>query len=137
VRSRRALLALPLLLALLGACGGEKTFSEEEFIEAVNSEGAALELGEVITTNQDGVDVRAVSFSEDATSPTGAEGGVHGGGTMLVLPDAGAATEELDRCETAPSLTCFRAANVVLRFEEIFPEEQARVTAAFEAIASE
>lgn len=131
------MLAIPLALALVAGCGGEKQFTEDGFIDAVNAEGAGLELGEVITTNEQGVDVRSVTFAEGATSPTGAEGGVHGSGTMLVLADAGAATDELERCETAPSLTCFRAANVVLRFEELFPEEQSRVIAAFEAIASE
>ncbi len=137
VRSPRALIVLPLMLALLTGCGGEKEFTGEEFIDAVNAEGAALALGDVITTNPDGIEVRALAFTDPETSPTGAEGGLQGSGAMLVLSDAGAASDELERCESAPAFTCFRAANVVLRFEEIFPEEQARLTAAFEAIASE
>lgn len=132
---RRAgcLLAASLLIA---GCG-ERVFTEEEFVEAINAEGAAVELGEVITTNEEGVDVRAVTLTENEVSPTGAEGQAHGSGAMVVLENAGAAEDELERCESAPAFTCFRAANVVLRFEGLLPEDRARITAAFQALAAD
>jgi hypothetical protein len=136
VRPLLTLLAI-ILAALAAGCGGERTFTAEEFVEEINAEGAAMEIGEVITENQDGLEILEVSFSEPAVTPTGgrAESSAHG--AMLVLGDAEEAVDEVARCESAPAFTCFRAANVVVRFEEILPEEQARVTQAFEALASE
>ena len=130
---------LPLLILLsaaLAACG-ERTFTAEEFVDEVNAEGAAIALGGVITTNQDGLEIREVTFTESVPSATGAGEEAQGSGAMVVLDDAGAAGDELERCEAAPAFTCFRAANVLLRFERIFPEEQARIIQAFQAIASE
>lgn len=126
-----------IVLSLLIAGCGERVFTEEEFIEAINAEGAALKIGEVITTNQDGIDVRAVALTENEVSPTGAEGKPSGSGAIVVLEDSGAAEDELERCESAPAFTCFRAANVVLRFDELLPEDRARITAAFQALASD
>ena len=129
---------LPLLLvALLAGCGGERAFTAEEFVEEINSEGAAIELGGVIAENEDGLDILEVRFSEPAQAPTGGVAESGASGAMLVLSDAGEAADEVARCESAPAFTCFRAANVVVRFGEIFPEEQARLTQALEAIASE
>ena len=124
-------------LAAVSGCGGEKRFTTEEFVDAINAEGAAVVLGPVISTNEDGVEIRSVTLSETEPSPTGAEGEVHGSGAVLVLDDAGEAREELARCETAPSLVCFRAANAILRFEDLFPEDQARITTALQSIATE
>jgi hypothetical protein len=127
---------LLLLLALISGCGGERVFTADEFVEAVNAEGAEISLGDVITTNQEGIEVRAITLGRTDVSPTGAAGEPGASGAMLVLADDGAAREELSRCESAPAFTCFRAANVVLRFEDIFPEEQVRLSEAFQAIAS-
>jgi hypothetical protein len=136
VRRSSTLLAL-LLAVLLASCGGERSFTAEEFVDEINAEGAALELGDVITENQDGLEILEVSFSEPAVTPTGGQAETSAHGAMLVLGDAEEAVDEVVRCESAPASTCFRAANVVVRFEEILPEEQARVTQAFEALASE
>lgn len=126
------------MLLIAGAgCGGERTFTAEEFVDAVNAEGAAIALGGVIAKNQDGLEIREVTFTESVPSATGAGDETRGSGAMLVLDDAGEAGDELERCEAAPAFTCFRAANVLLRFERIFPEEQARIIQAFQAIASE
>jgi hypothetical protein len=74
-----------------------------------------------------------VRFSGDAESDQ-----LHGEGgdaTMLVLDDAEAAGAEFARCETAPLLTCFRAANVVLRFEDMSAADRARIVGAVGALA--
>jgi hypothetical protein len=135
---RRLSPLLPIVLAaLIAGCGGERTFSAEEFVDEINAEGAALELGGVIAENEDGLEILEVRFSGPAQAPTGGVAESGASGAMVVLPDAGEAVDEVSRCESAPAFTCFRAANVVVRFEEIFPEEQARLTQAFESIASQ
>lgn len=128
-------------LALAGAgCGGERTFTPQGFIDDMNGHGAALALGDVLTTNPDGIDVWAVSLTNLAPSATG-EGATPEvaptAATLLVFADADAARTEFDRCDGAPSLTCFRAANAVLRVEDIEPSDQARLTTAIEAIGDE
>ncbi len=57
----------------------------------------------------------------------------HTEGAIVVLDDAEAASAEFTRCESAVDFICFRAANAVLRFVGITPEEQARLT---EAVSS-
>lgn len=128
---------LAVLAGIAGCGGGEKVFTAEEFVEAINAEGAAVALGEVITTNPDGVEIRSVTLTESEPSPTGAGGDPHGSGSVLALAGSEDASTEMQRCEQAPDLVCFRAANVVLRFEGLFPEEQARITEAFQAIATD
>ena len=149
MRWRRQLGAVPLVAVLaLIACGGEgeRVFSLDEFVDEVNAEGAGLEVGTVITTSESGVEIHEVALSGETPSPTGSvrdagdggdPGNDHGAGAILVLDDEEQATSELERCESAPAFTCFRAANVVLRFEESFPEEQARGSVALQALATD
>lgn len=136
---RLAIGASALLVALLAGCGGsdERRFAPRELVDELNAQGAALELGDVITRNPDGVEVYSVRFTQAATGVTGegsATSAVHGSGTLLALEDVAAATEEYERCLPAPALTCFRAANAVLRFEDLEPADQARLVTALEAI---
>ena len=56
---------------------------------------------------------------------------------MIVAGDAGSAGDEFDHCEGAADLTCFRAANVVLRFEDMAAADRARVSGAVCARASD
>lgn len=128
-------------LCLLAGCGGndERQFTPQSFVDEINAEGAAVALGDVLTTSEQGVEIYTVTFTEAAVGVTG-EGRVgadeHGSGALLILEDAGAAMEEYDRCQPAPALTCFRAANAVLRFEDLEPADQARVVSALETIAT-
>lgn len=136
---RLALAALACAGGLLIGCGGERTFDAEEFVEAINEQGAFVTLGPVLTTSLDGVEIRSVALTEVSASPTqpapvGEEGG---SGAVLVMQSAEEAEVELARCESALSLACFRAANVVLRFEDLPPTEQARIAGALQAIATE
>jgi hypothetical protein len=134
-----ALLLVPIALAPV-ACGGEKEFTPEEFVEAMNDNGATLTLGEVLTTNPDGIDVHQVAFAETAPSATGAGSnteGENGNATLLVFDGADEAEEEFGRCEGAPSLTCFRAANAVLRVENLQPSDRARITTAIEGVGDD
>lgn len=135
----RFLAAAALVALLLAGCGGEaeREFTPQELVAAINAHGAAVQLGDVVTENEDGVAIYTVRFTEPAVGVTGegsATSALHGSGSLLTLEDAAAAREEYERCSGAPSLTCFRAANAVLRFEDLEPADQARLVTALEAI---
>lgn len=135
----RSLALAACAVLLLAGCGGagERHFTPQELVDEINSHGAAVALDDVLTRNPDGVEVYSVHFTEPATGVTGegsATPAVHGSGTLLAMEDAEAAEREYDRCSQAPALTCFRAANAILRFEEIEPADQARLVTALEAI---
>lgn len=142
-RSRKVALAACLVafaaLASLVACGsGERTFTVKEFVDAINDEGAGVSLGTVIATNPDGVDVYSITLTE-ATTDVGAPAieapdSLHGSGTLLLVDSADDARDEFSRCEEAPALTCFRAANAVLRFEDMDGADQARIATSLEAL---
>lgn len=133
---RRLLIALLVALVALGGCSGERSFDEDTFIEEINSAGAGLTLGVIISENEQGVPVRAIELVPAGASRPVRPGEDPGGGTMLVLDDADQAFAEFQRCEQAATLTCYRAANVVLRFDQIDPVQQQRVTAAIAALES-
>jgi len=136
---RAPTLATALVLAsMMAACGGEREFDAPEAIEAMNSHGAALALGDRLPDGPQGAQIYAVTFTEYAPSAVGQEGpaaDVHGSATILVATGTDQAEDEFDRCETAPDLTCFRASNVVLRIEGLQGADQARITTAVEAMA--
>jgi hypothetical protein len=127
-------------LALASGCGGgqERYFTAQDFVDQMNQNGASLRLGRVISEGgEDGGDVNAVKIQGTAPSATG-EGAKlkpSGAATVLVLGDAEAASDEYGRCADSPGLTCFRAANVLLRVEHIQPTDQAELTTAIEAMA--
>lgn len=122
--------------SLTTACGsGERTFDTEGFLEEINAQGAQLELGPVLTTRSDGVDIHVLGFS-GGSPDSQLHSSDTGSATMLVMDDSAAAQEEFDRCNSSATLTCFRAANVVLRFEEMSAADRARIVGAVEGIAT-
>lgn len=140
---RRGPTALALCVALSAtACGsGERTYEADEFVEAANAEGAALSLGDSLTSDDGGNDVRALTLSEDQDppdrSPPPGDQHAHGGGSLTVTESAAEAREEYQRCEGAVSLLCYRAANVVAIFEGLTPAERRRLDSAFSALAGD
>ena len=133
-----AIVSIAILVVLaLASCGDEKTFTPEDFVAEMNEVGAGIVLGDVLTTNEAGVDVQTIIFS-DATgeSTRGGEEG-QGSGTLLAFEGVTEAETDFARCGGAPSLICFRTANVVLRFEDLAPADNARVTAALQSLAAE
>jgi hypothetical protein len=129
--------ALVLVLAAMLAAGcGEREFEPDEFVDAANAEGAGLVLGESLTSITEDVEVFAVSF-EGADEPAG--GHEHGGGgSLMVTDDSDSAREEFERCQSTLSLTCYRAANVVIYFDAPPQDEHvARVDAAIRALGDE
>jgi hypothetical protein len=122
---------------ILGGCGGERTFEPDEFVDEANAEGASVDLGGALTSIEEGVDVYQLSFAgEGAGTPSAGE--AVSGGSLVHTENADAAREEFERCESAATLTCYRAANVVLYFDaEPSDERVARVDAAVRALGSE
>lgn len=131
--------ALLISLGALGAGGcGDRVFTPPGFVDAANAEGAELALGPVLTTTDAGVEVYGL---ESAGTAPGSDpnpqlhSGEKGSATMIVMEDSERARAEFTRCEAAPALTCFRAANVVLRFEQMDAADQARISGALAALA--
>ncbi len=137
MRAGAAAATLLMLVLALAGCG-EREFAAAEFVAAANEQGAELALGRAVTANDDGEEVFAIEFAPAPgaeRNPQLEAGG--GSGTMVVASDAARAGAEFDRCETAADLTCFRAANVVLRFEAMEAADRARVTGALTALQSQ
>ena len=137
-RGAAAALTVAAVAVLAIGCGGEREFDAGGFIDAANDEGAELALGEQITTTPADEPVFEItSRPEPGSDPNPQLEGEHGGGTLVVANDASAAGDEFDHCEQAADLTCFRAANVVLRFEEMTGADRARISGAVSALASD
>jgi hypothetical protein len=144
--SRSAGLALALAVLGLAACGSdERTFTAQEFVDEVAARGVTLELGRPLSTNDPGTELYEVEVvhAGEGDGPEAGHGAAeagheHSGGSLRVTDGADEAEEELQRCEAAVSLLCFRAANVVLVFEqEADPESLAELTVALSGLESE
>ncbi len=99
----------------LAACGGE-SFDAEEFVEQANAEGAGLELGAPLPTNQPGKDLYEVELGEaPGVAPAGAD--AHDAGSLAVYDDESGADKGIDECEASADLLCYRAGNVVIFLE--------------------
>jgi hypothetical protein len=121
---------LPLLITasimavvLTASACGETTFDAPGFVQEVNSNGAELRLGDELLATADDREVFAVELAESGEAGA-EEGHAHGGGSLTVTADADAALAEFERCESAVSLLCYRAANVVIAFEDVIAPEQ-------------
>ena len=136
-RGAAAALTVAAVAVLAIGCGGEREFDAGGFIDAANAEGAELALGEQITTTPADEPVYSIRFAAPSGDPNPQLQSGRGSGTMIVAGDAGSAGEEYDRCEGAADLTCFRAANIVLRFEAMAAADRARVSGAVSALASD
>jgi hypothetical protein len=141
----RTLACAALLAAALAACGDETTFTADELVAEVNDRGAQVRLGEPLTTSQEDVELYALRLAGTGAAPgvpSGDAGSapvdVHGGGTLTITEDDDAALAEFERCESAVSLVCFRAANAVLIFEGAIPNQDlARIEMAVQSMGED
>jgi hypothetical protein len=136
------------LAALTAGCAeGERTFTAEQFVAEANRNGARLELQAPLSATGADAETYAVALEPGGEKAGGGEGAVaepeggeesheHGGGSLQVMDTAGDAEEEHRRCEAA-GLLCYRAANMVVIFEqEADPEALARLADALRAMES-
>jgi hypothetical protein len=114
-------------LALAGCGSGEREFDAETVISELNEAGAGLALGQALPAGTEGTEVTVISFDGDS-EPSDEDHG--GSGAVVILDDAEIAQTEFRRCETAVTFLCFRAANAVLRFDDISAPEREQVTGA-------
>ena len=126
---------LPLLAAVavglawaggaFAGCGSEeRRFDSEGLAELITKAGVPIEVGEELRSSDASIEVRVIALEPD------------GGGSMLVADDEGRARNEFARCESASSLVCFRAGNVVLRFDQLSADQRERVGEALKTIES-
>jgi hypothetical protein len=138
---RLGLVGLLAAVALV-ACGEEQTFTAEEMVSEVNEHGAGVRLGEALTTSQEDLELYAIRLSGagDAGQVPGTDQGsppvdVHAAGSVTITESDDEGVAEYERCESAASLICFRAANAVLILEDTVPNQDlARIEAAIRAI---
>ncbi len=114
-------------LALTGCGSSEREFDAETVISELNEAGAGLALGAALPAGTEGTKVTVISFDGDSKPSDDGHGG---SGAVVILDDADIAQTEFRRCEAAVTFICFRAANAVLRFDDISAPEREQVTAA-------
>lgn len=129
--SRAALAALAAVA--LAACGGERELTATELVSEFNDRavaGAELTLGESLLANED---APGEVFTVELRIP--GEFGGTGSGSLVVLADSDEGGAEFDRCESSASLVCYRAANAVLRFEDLDANGQSAVARTLQAVS--
>jgi hypothetical protein len=106
----------------LAGCGSEKTFTASEFVDQVNEQGVSLELGRQLPSGGDADAVYAVTLpplrGEPRPAPDAEGSGRGPNGTLYAFGDSGAAGDQLDACRASGGLLCFRAANIVVVFDQ-------------------
>lgn len=134
-RVAAALLAGAALATAVGC--GERTFTAGGLVDAANAEGAQLALGERLTTSPAGAEVYVIRSAASPGESNPQLVGNGGKGTLVVADGSGSGAAEFERCEATADLTCFRASNVVLRFESLDGPDQARISGAISALAAD
>ncbi|MSO40296.1 MAG: hypothetical protein EXQ70_00065 [Solirubrobacterales bacterium] len=123
LRPRRAALLLAALCALgLAACA-ETKLSADEFLDEANGNGATVELGDQLPTEEEGKSLYEVTLRPLA--PGTASGGGNGegpgshplSGTLAVYEDTELADGGTQDCQAALEFLCYQAANVVVMLE--------------------
>lgn len=130
----------------VAGCGSDARYDAESFAAELSEAGTPLELGEPLQSDTEGVEIHAVTLEEGSEKGEEAHPGdehgatedhEHGAGAVSITPSEEAGRAEFLRCETAVSLICFRAANAVLRFSSLTPEEQAGLSESLMRLAVE
>lgn len=136
-----ATLAVSALFAGALGCGGDRELSAEELVAEYNANALAnssLELGEeLLSTAAAPGEVFALTLElPDPLAAEPSEDAAHlGSGSLVVLDDEAEGLIEFNRCERSASLICYRAANVVLRFEDLDPSGQSAVARTLQAVS--
>jgi hypothetical protein len=116
--SRISLLPILAFVLAIGGCGdGGKTFTAQEFIDAVKAEGVELRLGDELVTDEQAKELYAVELDPVAELPGEAGADEHTAGSLSVYDDTGGADDEIENCRAAADLLCYQAANIVVVLE--------------------
>lgn len=138
IRTLLVALAAGTLAGFAPGCGSDRAYDAEGFVEAANAEGAGLVLGAPLASTNPDHEVRSVEVGEGEEEQTGGDGEaahLHSSGSITVTPGEEAARAEHQRCESAVTLLCYRAGNVVLVLQDdVPPEDRARVDRAIQAL---
>jgi hypothetical protein len=133
-----SLLPLLLISALAAGCG-EEILTAEEFVQRANDNGASLQLGQELVSDDPDKQIYAVTLEPpggEASAEASGEEHAHGSGSIAVLRDTDAATAEVDRCRTTADLVCFQAGNIALRLEGgLSPAEVGTTSTALQKMA--
>jgi hypothetical protein len=110
--------ACAVALALAACGGGERTFSADEFVDEVRSNGVELKLGAPLFSDDESKDVYTVELEPLPGGLTPAEGALESPhGSLSVHDDTGGADDQFRNCEATADLLCFQASNVVVVLE--------------------
>ncbi len=139
VRRLASLVALTAAGLAVAASGcGEKEFDADEFVEEANSNGATLELGRPLVTDDESKELFGVTLGpvSAAEAEAGAEGQEPDAGSLAVYDDGDDAERGVQECEAAADLLCYRAGNVVIVLEgSAVSAEQVALAAALKEMA--
>ena len=126
--------ALIACLATVAGCGST-TFTAEELVAELNAHGAEVALGEPLAA-EGAVEIHSLELGDPAED--GDDHAHAGGGSLMIAEDDESALAEYQRCESAASLLCFRAANAVLLLEDsVQRDDLARLESAVRSLASD
>jgi len=125
--------ALIACLATVAGCGST-TFTAEELVAELNAHGAEVALGEPLAA-EGAVEIHSLELGDAAED---GDDHAHAGGSLMIAEDDDSALAEYQRCESAASLLCFRAANAVLLLEDsVQRDDLARLESAVRSLASD
>jgi hypothetical protein len=119
MRAARCVGRAALAALALAGCGGQARFTTEEFVDGVVGQGVKLRLGEPLVTEEEGKELYAVELAPVGGPRLDSQGEpVTAGGSLSVYDEnQGDPDAELETCERAADLLCYRAANVVVVLE--------------------
>jgi hypothetical protein len=109
------------LLVSAAGCNGSQTLTASGFIDRINAEGVAIELGRQLSTSGGAEELYAVRIPPLPGEPrpaSGSEAEPGAGGSLYVFGDGGGAEDQLTACQASAGLICFRASNIVVVLDE-------------------
>jgi hypothetical protein len=109
------------MLVSAAGCDDSQTLTASGFIDRINAEGVAIELGRQLSTSGGAEELYAVRVPPLPGEPKpvpGSEGEPGASGSLYVFEDSGGAEEQLAACQASAGLLCYRASNIVVVLDE-------------------
>jgi len=121
IRQLAALAAVAVAGMLVSGCGRDPMFTASEFVDRINAEGVAIELGRQLPSSGNAKELFAVTLPPlpgEPAPPKGSGSGPGASGTLYVFGDTGAAGDQFDGCRGSGGLLCFQASNIVIILDD-------------------